>query len=195
MRDPRVFRPRRGGASGASSLSTGFEALDRVLPGGGWPTGVLIELLAGRWGVGELRLIMPALVSVSRAGRWVLWVSPPHVPYAPALAAMGLDPGCCIVTRPDSREERIWTVEQALRSGACGAVLAWHCEGAARHARRLQLAAEAGQALALRFRPPSSAGSRSPAALRLLLQASGTGLHIDILKSRGGQTGGLELNI
>ncbi|HRG72580.1 MAG TPA: SOS cell division inhibitor SulA, partial [Thauera aminoaromatica] len=46
---------RLAGAAGAV-LPTGFSALDAELPGGGWPAGALIELLADRPGVGELSL-------------------------------------------------------------------------------------------------------------------------------------------
>jgi hypothetical protein len=93
------------------------------------------------------------------------------------------------VVRPRDREERIWSVEQALRSGACAAVLGWRCDITAYHGRRLQLAAEQGDALAVLFRPPAAAKQRSPATLRLGLTAEAEGLRIDILKSRGGKPG------
>ncbi|MBX3682927.1 MAG: SOS cell division inhibitor SulA, partial [Thauera sp.] len=51
---------RLAGAAGAV-LPTGFSALDAELPGGGWPAGALIELLADRPGVGELSLLLPLL--------------------------------------------------------------------------------------------------------------------------------------
>src|ERR1051326_2519764 len=83
----------RGGrlSASASATPTGFEALDRELPGGGWPRGTLTELLVGRAGIGELRLVLPALAALSWAGRRIAWLAPPHLPYAPALAAGGLD--------------------------------------------------------------------------------------------------------
>src|SRR6476619_4914417 len=52
----------------ASTLPTGYEALDRELPGGGWPRGQLIELLADDQGIGELRLLVPALRVLVGAG-------------------------------------------------------------------------------------------------------------------------------
>ena len=52
--------------------------------------------------------------------------------------------------------------------------------------RRLQLAAESGDALAFLFRPAQSAGKASPAALRLRLRADNDAqLDIEILKCRG----------
>lgn len=73
-------------AVGADAVRpTGHAALDAELPGGGWPAAGLIELLLPAPGCGELRLLAPAL-----AGLPVLWVAPPLLPYAPALAALGL---------------------------------------------------------------------------------------------------------
>ena len=40
---------------------SGFAELDPQLPGGGWPLGMLTELIARNPGVGELRLLIPVL--------------------------------------------------------------------------------------------------------------------------------------
>ena len=40
-------------------LATGFTALDRELPDGGWPRGALTELLCDHTGIGELALMLP----------------------------------------------------------------------------------------------------------------------------------------
>src|SRR5438270_2634675 len=74
-----------------AALASGFAALDAALPGGGWPQGALTEVLLAREGIGEVRLTLPALARVQAQGRRVVWVAPPHRPYAPALAAAGLD--------------------------------------------------------------------------------------------------------
>ena len=50
------------------ALPTGFAALDRYLPGGGWPLGPLIEVFVERYGVGELSLLMPALAALTDGG-------------------------------------------------------------------------------------------------------------------------------
>jgi len=57
--------------------------------------------------------------------------------------------------------------------------------------RRLQLAAEAGQTLALAYRPPSAAQFSSPAALRLCLHPSNEALRVEIKKCRGGRAGAI----
>ena len=57
----------------ADGLSTGFPALDEVLPDAGWPMGALTEILVPRAGAGELRLVLPALARyegpLARLGR------------------------------------------------------------------------------------------------------------------------------
>src|SRR5437762_12848236 len=83
----------RGGALSlaAPAVASGFAELDRELPGGGWPAGALTEILGRREGIGELELVLPALAALSWAGKRIVWLAPPHLPYAPALAAAGVD--------------------------------------------------------------------------------------------------------
>src|SRR5256885_10524700 len=76
---------------GAQTLPCGFPGLDAELPGGGWPAGALTEILPAHEGIGELRLLGPALAGLSRCGLRLVWIAPPHLPYAPALAAAGIE--------------------------------------------------------------------------------------------------------
>lgn len=167
-------------------ISTGFEALDAELPGGGWPAGVLTELLPENIGIGEVRALGPALASLSRRQLWVLWIAPPFLPYAPALEAAGIDLAHVLIVRTKSPQESLWAFEQALQSGACGAVLGWPEKPTFAQLRRLQIAAEGSSALAFLFRPPQAARESSPAALRLHLQSLQGELAVRLLKRRGG---------
>lgn len=169
----------------ASGLSTGHPALDARLDGG-WPRGALTELLVPEPGMGEIELVLPALGELSRTGQWLAWVDPPFLPYAPALARAGIDLSRLLLVRTASPKEHLWALEQALRSGVCGAVLGWPEQPDMRALRRLQLAAEAGGGLALMFRPLEAAGQASAAALRLRLEAGPCNLQVHILKRRGG---------
>ena len=66
LENPRVWR----GSSRAHSqtgLASGYPKLDRCLPGGGWPPAALTEILTAQYGIGELRLLMPALAKLSAA--------------------------------------------------------------------------------------------------------------------------------
>lgn len=172
------------------SVPSGFPALDAELPGGGWPTGALTELLPEHEGIGEVRALGPALAGLSQAGRWLAWIAPPHLPYAPALQAAGIDLARVMIVRTRSPQDTLWALEQALQSGACGAVLGWPQSASFTPSftqlRRLQIAAEGSSALALLFRPPLAARESSPAALRLHLQSVRGELGVKILKRRGG---------
>jgi hypothetical protein len=187
LRHPAVWRARSADTSAQPpGLPTGFSALDRCLPGGGWPRQGLIELLADRPGIGELRLLMPALAALcseEREGGWLAWVSPPYQPYAPALADCGIDVGRVLVVR---RGPAAWVIEQSLRSGSCSAVLGWVDTIDLTGLRRLQLAAEQSRCLAVLFRGRRAHHEPSPAVLRILLSAAPAGLDMRILKSRGG---------
>ncbi|MCL4802303.1 MAG: translesion DNA synthesis-associated protein ImuA [Burkholderiales bacterium] len=172
-------------AGAAPSITSGFPALDAALPGGGWPTGCLVEILPRHEGIGELRLLGPALAGLSRGGRCLAWIAPPHLPYAPALAAAGIDPARLLVVRTRSPQETLWATEQALRAAACGAVLAWPAAARYPDLRRLQLAAEKGEGLAVLFRAPQLRAEASPAPLRLALDTANGGLAVHVLKRRG----------
>src|SRR6516162_9893329 len=91
LEHPAIWRG-RSAAPRRSGLSTGFAALDEHLPDRGWPRAGLIEILVSRFGSGELALLMPALAALTRsaAARWCVWVAPPLVPFAPALASCGV---------------------------------------------------------------------------------------------------------
>jgi hypothetical protein len=186
LQHPGIWRGNQRAQTAEDALSTGFAALDELLPGGGWPRGALTEVLLSRQGIGELRLLTPTLARLSEADGWLAWVAPPYVPYAAALAAVGIRLERLVVAKPQSEADAWWTAEQALRSGACGALLAWLRAADERRMRRLQLAAETGHTWGVLFRHARAAQDRSPAALRLLLEPSADGLAVTILKRRGG---------
>lgn len=167
-------------------IPTGHRALDASLPGGGWPRGALSEILYKESGIGELQLLMPTLVRFSREPCWQAWVAPPHPPYAPALAAAGMELSRLLVIRPADPKDQLWALEQALRSGNCNTALAWlPATTSERQLRRLQLAAEETRTPAFLFRPEGAARHASPAALRIQLEPVATGLKLHILKCRG----------
>ena len=201
----------RAGESQASwrTRPTGFEALDRLLPGGGWPATGLTEILTGHCGIGELSLLMPALARLAGPGAargrrrgspgqgggagCIAWIAPPFIPYAPALRSRGIDLDRVLIVRGrgNTRGHRdiLWAMEQALRFGSCAAVLAWTRSVGQTPLRRLQLAAEAGRCWAVLFRPLNASRQRSSAVLRMRLSAMGGQTRIEVLKCRGGRPG------
>ena len=62
---PAVWRASQLGGGAQATSPSGFAALDAELPGGGWPHGVLTELLLPQPGIGELRLLAPTLAALS----------------------------------------------------------------------------------------------------------------------------------
>jgi hypothetical protein len=166
-------------------LPTGYESLDPLLPGAGWPTGALTEILPSRPGIGELQLVLPALAALSWAGKRVVWLAPPHLPYAPALAAAGVDLAHLAVVRAPGRRDALWAAEQVLRSASCHALLGWFRRASYDELRRLAVAAEGSPAFVALFRPREAAGEPTPACLRLALEPEG---RLHILKRRGAPT-------
>ncbi|MBI5440689.1 MAG: translesion DNA synthesis-associated protein ImuA [Deltaproteobacteria bacterium] len=175
------------GSRTRETLSTGYPRLDSLLPHGGWPLGGLIEILFPGEGAGELQLLIPALAKLSGEGRWLAWISPPHLPFGPALRASGVDLSRLLVVQTKAPREDEWALEQTLGSGACGAALAWPESGVERSLRRLQLAAERGGSLGFLFRPSEAARQPSPAALRLGLSSRPGGFLVRVLKGGWGE--------
>jgi hypothetical protein len=188
LRHPRVWRG-HSLAGAVPGVPTGFATLDAELPGGGWPAGALTELLVSAKGIGELGLLLPALAKLTCAGKRVVWLAPPYLPYAPALVAAGVDLPHLVVVRAAGRRDALWAAEQALRAGSCHALLAWLDRPSYPQLRRLAVAAEASQAFLALFRPPQAAAESSPACLRLALEPAEGGLRVEILKRRGAQAG------
>lgn len=184
LKHPSIWRRSAATQPHVRALPTGLRELDALLPGGGWPCGALSEILFEYDGLGELALLMPALAELTQRRQRVVFVAPPYIPYAPALGASGLDLRY-VVQIQAAAAEGAWSAEQCLRSGSCGAVLSWLPEADYTQLRRMQLAAESGDALAFLFRPARAAAKQSPAALRLHLHGDADEVNIEILKCRG----------
>jgi len=185
---PSLWRASQLARSGTRCIDTGHAALSAQLPGGGWPTGTLVDLLIQQPGIGELRLLRPALAEVAR--RRVVLLQPPHPPQALALAALGVPPSQLIWLRAGQTADALWAAEQVLRSGSCGALLFWPGHAGQNHVRadslrRLHLAAQAGETLFFLMRPLAACQDASPAPLRLALRPQAGGVEIDFVKRRG----------
>ncbi|HKA39489.1 MAG TPA: translesion DNA synthesis-associated protein ImuA [Burkholderiales bacterium] len=184
LNHPAIWRGSECARVAAPSIPTGFAELDAVLPGGGWPAGALTEIHCERPGAGELQLVMPAAARLTQSGRWLTLIAPPYIPYAPALVSHGVRLSRVMLVQTPAAEESVWACGQALRSHGCGAVLAWLERAPERSFRRLQLAVENNDAVALLFRP-GRAASASPAALRLHVSKSQSRTLVRVLKRRG----------
>ncbi len=181
----------RGGdcAPEPAAVASGFPQLDAVLPGRGWPGAALVEVVLAREGIGEIRLTLPALARLMAAGRDIVWIAPPHLPYAPALAAAGLDLSRLVIVRCRTAADQLWAYEQALRAPECGAAFAWLGPHDDRVLRRLAVAARDGRTWGVLWRRPGQRGTATAAPLRLALAPHEGRLAVSVLKRRGGELG------
>jgi cell division inhibitor SulA/protein ImuA len=168
------------------AMPSGHAALDAVLPGRGWPVNALTEIVLAREGIGEIRLALPALARLQAAGQDVVWIAPPHVPYAPALAAAGLDLARLVVVRCHKTADQLWAFEQAVRAPECGAAFAWFDLSDERLLRRLAVATREGRTWGVLWRRPGQRATAAAAALRLALSPQDGKLSVRVLKRRGG---------
>lgn len=166
--NPNLWRGCDMSGQGFHGHSTGFPALDDILPGRGWPQKGLMEIVSPAWGMGELQLLMPLMRSVIEQGKWILWISPPHSVYAPALVQAGINTEHILVVNLDtSCKDALWSMEKALQTENCGLVLAWQNWLPSPVLRRLQLAAETGDTLGVVFKKRVSEHSPSPICLKV----------------------------
>lgn len=172
-------------AQEACALPSGHGALDRQLPGGGWPVGSLVELIEPRPHRPVWQLVLPALAQLTREQPGpVALVGAPHPPFGPALAAQGLAADRLLWIRTDAAAARLWAAEQALRCADVLGLLAWLPQARPQELRRLHLAARRHRKLLFVLRGPDAQRQASPAPLRLLLDGVDE-LQLRILKRKG----------
>lgn len=139
-----------------------------------------------------MQLLLPTLVQLTATGRHCLLLSPPHIPYPPALEAAGVGIDQVLVIDSQDAMERLWCAEQALRSKAAGCVIGWFDSQKLQtaHLRKLLLAARQTDTLFFLHRDGAMAQHASPASLRLRLDSARSGrLELEILKQPGGWAG------
>jgi protein ImuA len=170
----------------SSVLGTGFGALDRVLPGGGWPCGALTEILMPQFSVVEMRLTAHVLREQTGQGRRVALVGPPHAPHAPGLRLGGVDERFLDWIEVDAPRDRQWAAEQVIKAGTFGAVIAWLPHIRAEQIRRLQVLAARCKGPAFLCRPEHAAREASAAPLRLLARPhTDWQIRVQVLKRKG----------
>lgn len=188
---PAVWLGHQLGRQAQVTTPSGFADLDDQLPGSGWPHRALTELLLPHAGLGEMRLLSPCLAALQRAGRLLMLFDPPETLSGWALSELGLDVQQLLVIQTRARvlpgADSLWALEQALKSGHVGAVLAWlPARLRAERLRRLQLAAHVHDGPAFVFREVAAAQRPTAAPLRLALKPAGADvLALQLLKRRG----------
>ncbi len=178
-----VWRAGQMGRARSTVTPTGHAALDDQLPNHGWPHGGLTELLLQQGGIGEMRLLKPVLQSLGE--RRIALLQPPHLPQIAAWREWGLPPERLLWIRAKRHADALWSAEQVLRNGSCGALLFWQDTLRHESLRRLQLAAQSSDMLCWVMRPLASATDASPAPLRIALRPLAGGVQLELLKRRG----------
>ena len=163
-------------------LDTGFPLLNQHLPNHGWPQDGITEVIHSEAGMGELSLLLPALSHASERA-YICLLSPPHELYQPTLT-QHLNMQHTLVLQPKQTDVQ-WTAEQALRSGACHALVFWpHKTLNFTAYRRLQI-------LCLEQKVPGflfmrTAHANSPCRVRISIQRqSHHSLNVNVLKASG----------
>jgi hypothetical protein len=153
------------------TLSSGCAALDALLPWGGYVPGSVIEYLRTAPACGASSLALAAAASAMQtSGGYVVIVDTRQDVYPPALLSHGIELQKVIFVRPESQADALWSIDQALRTSAVAAVVAEVERIDDRSARRLQLAAEQGQGLALLLRGAAARKQPSWAEVQWLVR-------------------------
>ncbi|CAD6542976.1 translesion DNA synthesis-associated protein ImuA [Paraburkholderia metrosideri] len=180
---PALWRGAQLARAHGRTVDTGYAALSAELPGSGWPLGALVELLVQQPGIGEMRLLKPALAELS--ARPIALLQPPHVPNSLAFSYLGLPVERLMRLRAPKAADALWCAERVLQAKSCGALILWQQHIRTEALRRLHLAAQASETLLVLIRPLANAQDASPATLRLGVRPADGGLVVDVVKRRG----------
>ena len=180
---PALWRGTQLASQAQRCLDSGHPALNRELPGGGWPLGTLIDLMPSLPGIGEIHLLQPALRQLD--GRPIALLAPPQPPHIACWTDWQLAPQQLLWLQPQRLNDTLWAADQILRHDTCGALLCWAHPVTHEALRRLHLSAQAGNTLFFLLRPAQASQHPSPAPLRLSLAPAEQGLDVTLLKRRG----------
>lgn len=174
------------GSADSRTIKTGFELLDSELPGGGWGTHSLIEILLSQPSMCEWRLLSPCLAAAARDGGQIYLISPPKRPNIGGLAQLGIPFSQLVWIDAKGQAERLWAAEQLIKSDPHGAVVAWLPQARPEQIRRLQVHAGSCDAPAFLLRPITAERDASAAPLRVSVSLGDSwNLNVQILKRRG----------
>ena len=181
-----LWRGDQLGGAATPVLSTGFDQLDAQLPGGGWPCQAVTEVLAAQSSVLEWRLLAPAFKQICARGESIAVVAPPKLPHMPGLCQEGVVADQLVWVDASAPAQRLWAIEQLIKSNAFGAVVAWLPQVRQEQIRRLQVLAHGCEAPIFLCRSSQAAVEASAAPLRIrALTGPDWELFIEIIKRKG----------
>ncbi|MDR5776976.1 MULTISPECIES: translesion DNA synthesis-associated protein ImuA [unclassified Caballeronia] len=180
---PSLWRGNQLARSVGRTVPTGYDRLDCEMPGSGWPVSALTEIMCARPGIGEMRLLLPALKLVSK--RDLMFVDPPAVPNALGYAYAGLPPEKVTRLEPANTADALWSAEQILKANTCGALVLWQNHMRPESLRRLSLHAQSSETLFFVMRPLTAQNDTSSASVRIAVRPAEGGVSIEMVKRKG----------
>jgi protein ImuA len=176
------------------SINTGYKSINKQLHSNGWPLGTTNEFGIMQHGIGELRLLIPALREAQEVSqqKQIILVAPPYTPFAPALVKEGLELGSLTIIKTRTLKDSLWATEQSLIANCCAAVICWTGTHKINNhdLRRLQLAAEKTRSWSVLFRHSNCLEESSVSGLRIQLNSNSySKLELNILKQPQGWGG------
>ncbi|WP_448212865.1 translesion DNA synthesis-associated protein ImuA [Colwellia sp. MEBiC06753] len=162
--------------------ASGYPELDSKI-GGGIPETGVVEIRTAN-GIGELRVFLPYLQQQQHKGLLV-FIAPPAMIGSEFLRHNQINIDNVLLLTPQP-SEALWCAEQCLKSGCCASVVLWHQSFEVFQVRRLNLAAEQGQASLLIYRQPQ-ASYNLPVALSLTFEAIEYGLNVKVNRCKAGK--------
>lgn len=179
--------------SGESSVSTGWEPLDSILPYGGWRSGQLVEWLGEVKGGGVGLLGLWSAWQVAQRGGVLVVLDNTGKFFPPAAAALGIHLSRMLVVSPQGKADFDWTLDQVLRCPAVGAVWVNLLKVDNRAYRRLQLAVEQSGVFGVLVRDQKCLQDPTWAHLRLrATPLAGQGdwrFRVEVIRAVGGNAG------
>lgn len=207
----RIARLEGGGVRPREVLPFGVAQVDRALPHGGLALGALHEIAGGGNGAvdGAAAALFGAGIAARTKGK-VLWCITRSDLFAPAVAQAGLAPDRVIYVEAGDDTTVLACMEEGLRHGGLGAVVAEVARLTMTASRRLQLAAEGTNTIGIALRrwrrqtdatdfgQPTAATTRWRVSVlpSTSLPVPGVGRHrwlVELIRARAGDSADFEL--
>jgi cell division inhibitor SulA len=174
-------------------LSTGIAALDALLPAGGWPKHGLVEINVQGAYTDPMDVLLPALARLSREGRWLAMVTPPHYARVRINTELSMDTSNVLQINPHKGRSGLWTLESLMRAGHCRTVMAWPRCRTELMEMRLARAATLGRSLGVLFHHGEPRAGTTGCAVRLSVECRTDSLAVFLIDNEGDRVAGIDL--
>ena len=186
-------RDHRSKRRAVHTMSTGIAALDALLPAGGWPKYGLVEINVQGVYTDPMDVLLPALSGLSREGRWLAMVTPPHYARARIHTDLSMDTGNVLQINPHKGRSGLWTLESLMRAGHCRTVMAWPSCRTELMEMRLARAATLGRSLGVLFHHGTPRAGTTGCAVRLSVERRTDSLAVFLIDNEGDRVAGIDL--